>query len=107
MTNDANPKRLIFVCSCVCRKVIKDYEANYSENETLICSKKSNNLKGKIKRSNEDACPFRLTFTKLENAEYKLANKLIKEHNHPAENSEQVSYIFLYKTIFIFYISLI
>lgn len=107
ITNDVNPKRLIFVCSCISRKVVKDFDANYSETETLICSNNSNNLTGKIKRSNENGCPFRLTFNKLENGEYKLGKKLINEHNHPAEDSEQVSYIFLFKTNYIFYISIL
>lgn len=105
MTNDVNPKRLIFVCSCVSRKVVKEEMDDYCDGETVTYSdqKKSNNLKGFIKRHNEDPCPYRLTFIRLENGEYKLHNKHLREHNHPAEDSDQVSKIIILKLIFILY----
>jgi hypothetical protein len=85
-TNEAHPKRLTFVCSCVCKKIIKD-EDNMSINESMTDSvkKRSNNLKGFIKRHNSESCPYRLSFLKSENGEYVLRSRVLNEHNHPPE----------------------
>jgi hypothetical protein len=90
-TNEANPKRLIFVCSCICKKTTKDDdELSNPDTQTESVRKRSNNLKGFVKRHNMDSCSYRLTFVKQENGDYVLNNKLVNVHNHPPEDAEKV-----------------
>jgi hypothetical protein len=85
-TNEANPKRLTFVCSCVCKKNQKDDDCiSSTETSTDSVKKRSNNLKGFVKRQNVDSCSYRITFIKNENGEYFLRDKLANQHNHPPE----------------------
>ncbi len=92
---------MTFVCSCVCKKAIKD-EQNIPNNESFtdLFKKRSNNLKGFVKRHNADSCSFRLTFIRQENYGYKFKSKCINEHNHSAESNEKVK-ILIFNFLFI------
>ncbi len=104
-TNDVNPKRLTFVCSCICKKTIKD-DDSYTNSETLINTdkKRSNHLSGFVKRRNEKSCPYRLTFLKQESSGYTLKNKLNNKHNHPPEDDQKVSLLYFFLNYLLYHL---
>lgn len=99
ITNEVNPKILTFVCSCICKKTIKE-DDNISSSETITDSvtKRGNNLKGFIKRHNFESCSYRITFIKSENGEYWLKPKARNRHNH-GKGEVNLIYLGIYQQI--------
>jgi hypothetical protein len=102
-TNKANPAVLTYVCSCVCKKVA----LRSSNNTTSACNSykqdssgfpqvgQNGSNVGLIKRTNSQACDFRINFKRLTNGQYLLRKKFNFNHNHSPSFASHTKVIIL------------
>jgi hypothetical protein len=94
ISNCSNPERLTFVCSCVCRK---NNKCSLSKCLTSISNEDSGErvMKKNVKRSNDEACGFRISFKKLQDGTYNFIDKYNFHHNHKPNLSKVRVYFYI------------